>query len=141
MNDLDPEILEEQQELFFHLQQQRLIELIRGGRLAEALEFAQARPWGLLRLLRLPPVPVPAPVPALQLGGGVRAPARRPALGQRMERARPHALRPGCRSLHLPPLPPLLLWQEYLAPRGEDHPELLEELGAPRGWGAARLPA
>lgn len=41
MNDLDPEILEEQQELFFHLQQQRLIELIRGGQLAEALEFAQ----------------------------------------------------------------------------------------------------
>jgi hypothetical protein len=59
VNDLDPEILEEQQELFFHLQQQRLIELIRGGQLAEALEFAQ----------------------------------------------------------------------EYLAPRGEDHPELLEELG------------
>lgn len=41
VNDLDPEILEEQQELFFHLQQQRLIELIRGGQLAEALEFAQ----------------------------------------------------------------------------------------------------
>ena len=43
MNDLDPEILEGQQGLFFHLQQQRLIELIRGGQLAEALEFAQAR--------------------------------------------------------------------------------------------------
>lgn len=58
VNDLDPEILEEQQGLFFHLQQQRLIELIRQGQLAEALHFAQ----------------------------------------------------------------------EFLAPRGEDHPELLEEL-------------
>ncbi|PSC71019.1 glucose-induced degradation 8-like protein [Micractinium conductrix] len=58
VNDLDPDILERQQRLFFHLQQQRLIELIRGGQLAEALEFAQ----------------------------------------------------------------------EYLAPRGEDNPELLEEL-------------
>jgi hypothetical protein len=44
VNDLDPEILEEQQELFFHLQQQRLIELIRQGQLQEALEFAQV--WG-----------------------------------------------------------------------------------------------
>lgn len=43
VNDLDPEILEEQQELFFHLQQQRLIELIRQGQLQEALEFAQVR--------------------------------------------------------------------------------------------------
>ncbi|KAL4458736.1 hypothetical protein ABPG75_013601 [Micractinium tetrahymenae] len=58
VNDLDPEILETQQGLFFHLQQQRLIELIRQGQLAEALHFAQ----------------------------------------------------------------------EYLAPRGEEHPELLEEL-------------
>ena len=41
VNDLDPDILERQQRLFFHLQQQRLIELIRGGQLAEALEFAQ----------------------------------------------------------------------------------------------------
>ena len=41
MNDLDPEILEDQQQLFFHLQQQRLIELIRQGQLQEALEFAQ----------------------------------------------------------------------------------------------------
>ena len=41
VNDLDPEILEEQQQLFFHLQQQRLIELIRQGQLQEALEFAQ----------------------------------------------------------------------------------------------------
>lgn len=41
MNDLDPEILESQQGLFFHLQQQRLIELIRQGQLAEALHFAQ----------------------------------------------------------------------------------------------------
>ena len=41
VNDLDPEILEDQQQLFFHLQQQRLIELIRQGQLQEALEFAQ----------------------------------------------------------------------------------------------------
>ncbi len=47
VNDLDPEILEEQQELFFHLQQQRLIELIRGGQLAEALEFAQVGGSGI----------------------------------------------------------------------------------------------
>lgn len=60
VNDLDPEILEQGHELFFHLQQQRLIELIRQGQLAEALEYAQ----------------------------------------------------------------------EYLAPRGEDHPELLQDLGA-----------
>ncbi|KAI3436058.1 hypothetical protein D9Q98_002117 [Chlorella vulgaris] len=58
VNDLDPEILEQGHELFFHLQQQRLIELIRQGQLAEALEYAQ----------------------------------------------------------------------EYLAPRGEDHPELLQDL-------------
>ena len=37
----DPQILEEQQELAFHLQQQRLIELIREGRVDDALEFAQ----------------------------------------------------------------------------------------------------
>lgn len=41
VNDLNPEILEEQQELFFHLQQQRLIELIRLGKTEEALDFAQ----------------------------------------------------------------------------------------------------
>lgn len=35
------QILEEQPGLFFHLQQQRLIELIRGGRTEEALAFAQ----------------------------------------------------------------------------------------------------
>jgi hypothetical protein len=33
--------LESQQELFFHLQQQRLIELIRDGKVEEALDFAQ----------------------------------------------------------------------------------------------------
>ena len=70
VNDLDPEILEHREELFFHLQQQRLIELVRQGQLAEALEFAQ----------------------------------------------------------------------ENLAPRGEEHPELLEELGewvgrGGSGWG------
>ena len=41
VNDLDPEILEEHAELLFHLQQQRLIELIRKGSVEEALEFAQ----------------------------------------------------------------------------------------------------
>lgn len=35
------QILEEQHALFFHLQQQRLIELIRGGKTEEALAFAQ----------------------------------------------------------------------------------------------------
>ncbi|GFR39903.1 hypothetical protein Agub_g408 [Astrephomene gubernaculifera] len=41
VNDLDPEILESQPKLFFHLQQQRLIELIRGGNVEAALDFAQ----------------------------------------------------------------------------------------------------
>lgn len=41
VNDLNPYILEAQEELFFHLQQQRLIELIRQGRTEEALNFAQ----------------------------------------------------------------------------------------------------
>jgi hypothetical protein len=41
VNDLNPEILEEQHQLSFHLQQQQLIELIRAGKLEEALEFAQ----------------------------------------------------------------------------------------------------
>ncbi|KAF6265934.1 CTLH/CRA C-terminal to lish motif domain-containing protein [Scenedesmus sp. NREL 46B-D3] len=41
VNDMDPEILEEQQALFFHLQQQRLIELIRNRKTVEALAFAQ----------------------------------------------------------------------------------------------------
>ncbi|CAN8240903.1 unnamed protein product [Cochlearia groenlandica] len=41
VNDLNPEILDTNPELFFHLQQQRLIELIRHGRTEEALEFAQ----------------------------------------------------------------------------------------------------
>ncbi|ESQ29333.1 hypothetical protein EUTSA_v10023660mg [Eutrema salsugineum] len=41
VNDLNPEILDTNPELFFHLQQQRLIELIRQGRTEEALEFAQ----------------------------------------------------------------------------------------------------
>lgn len=35
------QILEEQHALFFHLQQQRLIELIRSGKTEEALAFAQ----------------------------------------------------------------------------------------------------
>ena len=37
------QILEEGHHLRFHLQQQRLIELIREGQTQEALEFAQAR--------------------------------------------------------------------------------------------------
>ncbi|KAJ3330477.1 Glucose-induced degradation complex subunit [Blyttiomyces sp. JEL0837] len=41
VNDLDPEILDTNPRLFFHLQQQRLIEYIRAGRITEALEFAQ----------------------------------------------------------------------------------------------------
>mmetsp|Transcript_12756 Transcript_12756/g.35865 ORF Transcript_12756/g.35865 Transcript_12756/m.35865 type:complete len:231 (-) Transcript_12756:67-759(-) len=41
VNDLNPEILEEKHQLFFHLQQQQLIELIREGRTEDALEFAQ----------------------------------------------------------------------------------------------------
>lgn len=41
VNDLDPEILEERHHLYFHLQQQRLIELIRAGDITSALEFAQ----------------------------------------------------------------------------------------------------
>ncbi|KAG2487534.1 hypothetical protein HYH03_013814 [Edaphochlamys debaryana] len=41
VNDLDPEILETQPQLFFHLQQQRLIELIRSGSVEAALDFAQ----------------------------------------------------------------------------------------------------
>ncbi|GBF90786.1 hypothetical protein Rsub_03087 [Raphidocelis subcapitata] len=41
VNDLDPEILEERAGLLFHLQQQRLIELVRAGRTADALEFAR----------------------------------------------------------------------------------------------------
>ncbi|KAK9791866.1 hypothetical protein WJX73_010094 [Symbiochloris irregularis] len=41
VNDLNPEILEEGHELDFHLQQQRMIELVRQGKTEEALEFAQ----------------------------------------------------------------------------------------------------
>jgi len=40
VNVLNPEILGTQGELLFHLQQQRLIELIRAGKTQEALEFA-----------------------------------------------------------------------------------------------------
>ena len=35
------QILEERAQLFFHLQQQQLIELIRAGNIEQALEFAQ----------------------------------------------------------------------------------------------------
>ncbi|KAF5728657.1 hypothetical protein HS088_TW21G00806 [Tripterygium wilfordii] len=41
VNDLNPEILDTNPQLYFHLQQQRLIELIRNGIVEEALEFAQ----------------------------------------------------------------------------------------------------
>ncbi|KAI8580411.1 hypothetical protein K450DRAFT_173625 [Umbelopsis ramanniana AG] len=40
VNDLNPDILDTNPQLFFHLQQQRLIELIRRGEFAEALDFA-----------------------------------------------------------------------------------------------------
>ncbi|KZW01972.1 hypothetical protein EXIGLDRAFT_508082 [Exidia glandulosa HHB12029] len=41
VNDLNPEILDTNPTLYFHLQQQRLIEFIRAGRIADALQFAQ----------------------------------------------------------------------------------------------------
>ncbi|KAJ3375456.1 hypothetical protein GGF31_004574 [Allomyces arbusculus] len=42
LNDLDPEILDTNPQLYFHLQQQRLIETIRAGDIPAALEFAQS---------------------------------------------------------------------------------------------------
>eukprot|EP00164_Ancoracysta_twista_P001853 GFYU01002434.1.p1 GENE.GFYU01002434.1~~GFYU01002434.1.p1 ORF type:complete len:225 (+),score=77.40 GFYU01002434.1:69-743(+) len=41
VNDLDPEILDTNPQIYFHLQQQRLIELIRENKIDEALQFAQ----------------------------------------------------------------------------------------------------
>ncbi|KAF8560284.1 hypothetical protein OG21DRAFT_1452215 [Imleria badia] len=41
VNDLNPEILDTNPSLYFHLQQQKLIEYIRDGHIAEALQFAQ----------------------------------------------------------------------------------------------------
>ncbi|PFH50795.1 hypothetical protein AMATHDRAFT_60447 [Amanita thiersii Skay4041] len=41
VNDLNPEILDTNPALYFHLQQQKLIEYIRQGRIAEAIQFAQ----------------------------------------------------------------------------------------------------
>ncbi|PPQ78059.1 hypothetical protein CVT26_015498 [Gymnopilus dilepis] len=41
VNDLNPEILDTNPALYFKLQQQKLIEYIRQGRISEALEFAQ----------------------------------------------------------------------------------------------------
>ncbi|KAF9481037.1 lish motif-containing protein [Pholiota conissans] len=41
VNDLNPEILDTNPALYFKLQQQKLIEFIRHGRIAEALQFAQ----------------------------------------------------------------------------------------------------
>ncbi|THV07696.1 hypothetical protein K435DRAFT_959761 [Dendrothele bispora CBS 962.96] len=41
VNDLNPEILDTNPKLYFRLQQQKLIELIRQGRTTEAIEFAQ----------------------------------------------------------------------------------------------------
>ncbi|KAH0590842.1 hypothetical protein H2248_000961 [Termitomyces sp. 'cryptogamus'] len=42
VNDLNPEILDTNPALYFHLQQQKLIEYIRQGRIGDALEFAQS---------------------------------------------------------------------------------------------------
>ncbi|KAF5336825.1 hypothetical protein D9611_003126 [Ephemerocybe angulata] len=41
VNDLNPEILDTNAALYFRLQQQKLIEYIRAGRIADALQFAQ----------------------------------------------------------------------------------------------------
>ncbi|KXN83659.1 hypothetical protein AN958_01225 [Leucoagaricus sp. SymC.cos] len=41
VNDLNPELLDTNPALYFRLQQQKLIEYIRHGRIAEALQFAQ----------------------------------------------------------------------------------------------------
>ncbi|KAG4093792.1 CTLH/CRA C-terminal to lish motif domain-containing protein [Neocallimastix lanati (nom. inval.)] len=41
VNDLDPEILDNNPKLYFHLQQQKLIEFIKQGKIMEAIEFAQ----------------------------------------------------------------------------------------------------
>ncbi|KAI0304803.1 CTLH/CRA C-terminal to lish motif domain-containing protein [Russula brevipes] len=41
VNDLNPEILDTNPALYFHLQQQKLIEYIRQGKITEALRFAQ----------------------------------------------------------------------------------------------------
>ncbi|KAG7450613.1 lish motif-containing protein [Guyanagaster necrorhizus] len=41
VNDLNPEILDTNPALYFHLQQQKLIEFIRHGQIADALQFAQ----------------------------------------------------------------------------------------------------
>ena len=41
VNQLHPELLDADRYLYFHLQQQHLIELIRAGRVEEALRFAQ----------------------------------------------------------------------------------------------------
>jgi len=40
-NDLDPLILDQNPQLYFHLQQQKLIELIRANQIEAALQFAQ----------------------------------------------------------------------------------------------------
>ncbi|KAG6818015.1 hypothetical protein H0H87_009170 [Tephrocybe sp. NHM501043] len=42
VNDLNPEILDTNPALYFHLQQQKLIEYIRQGRIGDALQFAQS---------------------------------------------------------------------------------------------------
>ncbi|KAK7468807.1 hypothetical protein VKT23_003308 [Stygiomarasmius scandens] len=41
VNELDPDLLDTNPELYFRLQQQKLIEYIRQGRIMEAIEFAQ----------------------------------------------------------------------------------------------------
>ena len=42
-NDVDPEVLESQKALSFHLQQQRVLEMIRQGQIEQALAYAQVR--------------------------------------------------------------------------------------------------
>ena len=42
VNDVDPEILDTDSKLFFHLQQQQLLELIRQGDIEKVLHFAQS---------------------------------------------------------------------------------------------------
>ncbi len=41
LNNLNPDILETNPALYFHLQQQKLIEFIRNGEVMQAIEFAQ----------------------------------------------------------------------------------------------------
>ena len=42
VNDIDPEVLDTNPSLFFHLQQQQLLELIREGKTEQVLKYAQS---------------------------------------------------------------------------------------------------